>query len=405
MRRCRARTLLPLAGVLLFAGISGCSSASDGSAFVFPGSTGSAQPRLAQGPDGSAVLSWLERDGSEYALQYVTVAASGRISSPVEVARSDQMFVNWADFPSVTPIIDDVWFAHWLKRRPGSGAYDIATAISRDGGRTWSDAEQMNEDSAEAEHGFVSVFEWEGEIAAFWLDGREFANWSFDDPDALLGTSLRLATYDASGSAETRTVIDDMVCDCCQPDVALTALGPIVAYRDRTPEEIRDVVIRRFDGDGWSGPLSLGNEGWFIEGCPVNGPSVAANGNEVAVAWFTAHDGRGHVRLTRSTDAGVSFDPPVEVDGDGSYGQTGIALEDGGRAIVSWWRRSDQGGIDLVMRAYERDGTAGPATVAAHESVGQPVDVPQILPLGNQYLVAWTTFSDGGTVRLNRVEL
>lgn len=383
---------------------AGCSQAPEASAVGFPGAVGSAQPRLTSDIDGAPVLSWLEPDAGERVLKFARFEA-GAFSEPREIVRSDSMFVNWADFPSVTPVTDSVWFAHWLKSRTGSGAYDIATAISTDGGSSWSAAEQMNEDEAEAEHGFVSAFPWDGSIAAFWLDGREFANWSFDDPDALLGTSLRLAWYQGTGSVARREIVDDMVCDCCQPDVAMTTRGPVVAYRDRTAAEIRDVVVRRFVDGAWSEPAALGNEGWHIEGCPVNGPAIAARGDEVAVIWFTAAGGRGRVRFARSDDAGTTFSDVVDVDAKGAYGQPGIVLDDDGRAVLSWWRRADEGGIDLMVRAYDRDDLIDAEIRVAHESVGQPIDVPQLVTSGRRYLAAWTTFDEGGTVRLALLDL
>lgn len=398
----RTRVAAACASIALL--IGSCARDPEVARLEFPGTTGSAQARLGTDLDGTPILSWLEPDGNQRVLRFSRFT-DGAFDAPSEVVRSDRMFVNWADFPSVVPITETVWFAHWLERRPDSGAYDVATVISRDGGSSWSEAEQMNEDEAVAEHGFVDVFDWDGEIAAFWLDGRELANWSFDNPDALLGTSLRLARYDSDGVATSREVVDDLVCDCCQPDVAMTATGPLVAYRDRTEAEIRDVVVRRWVNGAWGAPVNLGNEGWFIEGCPVNGPAIAAHGQDVAVAWFTAAEGRARVRLARSGDAGASFGSPIDVDGEGAYGQADVVLDDDGRAVVSWWRRAAEGGIDLLVRAYDRDGNLDAEINIGHESVGQPVDVPQLIATDGGYLAAWTTFDDGGTVRLARLDL
>jgi hypothetical protein len=392
--------------VATLAAVAGCAPAPEPQAvrLAFPGAAGSAQPRLTQHPDGDPVLSWLEPDGDAHVLRYARYRA-GQLQAPREVARSDRMFVNWADFPSVTPITDDLWFAHWLRLKAGSYTYDIATSISVDGGLSWSAAEQMNEDETEAEHGFVSVFPWDDRIAAFWLDGRELANWSFDEPDALLGVSLRLARYDANGTVTEREVTDELVCDCCQPDVAVAGGIPVVAYRDRTEEEIRDVVVRRFIDGAWSEAVSLGNEQWYLEGCPVNGPAIAARGSELAVAWFTAADNQARVRIAQSHDAGVSFDPVIDADTRGSLGQTGLVVDDDGRALLSWWRRGQMGGIDLMVRAYARDGKPGEEILVAHEDIGQAIDVPQLIAAGKDYLVAWTTLDDEGAVRLASLEL
>ena len=84
---------------------------------------------------------------------------------------------------------------------------------------------QLNDDSAAAEHGFVELFAWNGAIGAFWLDGRQLAEWSFDEPDKLLGTSLRVAELDYSGAVVAREIVDELVCDCCQPEPRDDELG------------------------------------------------------------------------------------------------------------------------------------------------------------------------------------
>jgi hypothetical protein len=312
--------------------------------------------------------------------------------------------VNWADMPSVQPITADVWAAHWLRLRPDSaGAYDVATVVSNDGGATWTPPVQLNDDDAMAEHGFVELFAWNGAIGAFWLDGRQLAEWSFDEPDKLLGTSLRIAELDNSGSVVAREIVDELVCDCCQPDRAMTSLGPVVAYRDRTPEEIRDIVVRRHVDGAWAGAVAAGVDGWHIEGCPVNGPAIAAAGERVAVAWFTAAGGTPRVRFARSGDGAASFEPALELDGAGSFGQVGLVLAADGTAKVTWWRDAAGGGTDLVLRTVASDGTLGERRVLAHSGSAQPVDVPQIAAVGDGLLVAWTSLDDA-TVHVLLVE-
>jgi hypothetical protein len=320
-----------------------------------------------------------------------------------DVLQSERMFVNWADFPSVTPITEDFWFAHWLRKRPDSFAYDVATSLSRDGGLSWTEGEQLNEDETAAEHGFVSVFPWNGRVAAFWLDARELANWSIDAPEALLGVSLRFAGFDGEGAVAERRIVDPLVCDCCQPDVAMTATGPIVVYRDRSEAEIRDVVVRRYREGEWSDAVNLGQEGWYIEGCPVNGPVIAARNVDVVTAWFTAAEGQSRVRFARSVDGGQFFRAAIDVDAGRALGQPAIVLDADGRAVVTWWRRGIEGGIDLMLRSYDREDRPGEPLLIAHEAIGLAVDVPQLSAVGADYLVAWTTLADGGNVRLARL--
>jgi hypothetical protein len=398
---------LRLAAVLAAVALGGCGAKppDDAPAFraravAFPGAAGSAEARLTSGADGKAVLSWLEATDDGAVLRYATFDGSA-FSAPREVVRGDDLMVNWADMPSVQPITADVWAAHWLRLDAEQlGAYHIATAVSNDAGVTWSQPVQLNDDSAPAEHGFVDLFAWNGAIGAFWLDGRQLAEFSFDEPDKLLGTSLRVATLDYSGNVTAREIVDELVCDCCQPHRAMTSSGPVVAYRDRTPDEIRDVVVRRHVDGAWADAVATGSEGWHIEGCPVNGPAIAAAGERVAVAWFTAAGDKPRVRFASSTDGGATFGPAVDLDGAGSFGQAGLVLADDGTAKVSWWRAAQGGGTELVLRAVAPDGSLGDARVLAHSTAVQPVDVPQIVEVGDGVLVAWTTLDGDATVHV-----
>jgi hypothetical protein len=367
-------------------------------AVPFPGAEGSAQPRLTADPEGTPVLSWLEPAGDEHALRYARFESQA-FTAVREVVRGGDFFVNWADLPSVQPVSREVWAAHWLRLQPDQpGPYDIATAVSTDGGRTFGAPMQLNDDDTPAEHGFVQLFPWDDGIGAFWLDGRQLAEFSFDNPDALLGTSLRVARLDRSGAVVAREIVDDLVCDCCQPDMVMLPSGPIVAYRDRTPEEIRDVVVRRYAEAQWQEPIGVGDDLWHIEGCPVNGPQIAAAGQNVAVAWFTAAGDKPRVRLAMSTDGARTFGPAVDVDGAGSFGQVGLVLEDDGTALVTWWRAAAGGGLELALRAVGGDASLGKPLVLAQSRERQPVDVPQLIPADAGLLIAWTSIDDAGTV-------
>ena len=374
-------------------------------AIAFPGGASSAQARFTPAADGTPILSWLEPVGDDaVALRFATYAG-GTFTPPHEVTSGDDLFVNWADLPSVQPITAELWAAHWLKLAPDSaGAYHVATAVSADGGRSWTAPVQLNDDSAAAEHGFVELFAWDDKIAAFWLDGRQLAEWSFDDPDALLGTSLRVAELDPSGAVVAREIVDELVCDCCQPNQAMTSSGPVVAYRDRTPDEIRDIVVRRFAAGRWQEPVAVGADGWHIEGCPVNGPAIAAAGERVGVAWFTAAGDSPRVRFAWSTDGAASFAPALELDGAGSFGQLGLLLEDDGSALATWWRAAPSGGTDLALRTVGVDGALGELRVVAHSTATQPVDVPQIIAAGDDLLVAWTSLDEPATVNVLLVQ-
>jgi hypothetical protein len=86
---------------------------------------------------------------------------------------SDDLFANWADFPSVVAGGDGVLLAHWLRRGKSRHAYDIVLARSADDGQSWTQLGTPHRDGTATEHGFVSIVpEPDGAFALFWLDGR-----------------------------------------------------------------------------------------------------------------------------------------------------------------------------------------------------------------------------------------
>jgi hypothetical protein len=178
-----------------------------------------------------------------------------------------------------------------------------------------------------------------------------------------------------------------------------------LAYRDRTPDELRDIVVRRHAAGGWQAPVRAGADDWYIEGCPVNGPAIAARGERVGVAWFTAAGGTPRVRFAWSDDGAASFEPAIDLDGAGSFGQVGVVLGDDGTALVTWWRAAAGGGTDLALRAVRPDGSLGEVEVIAHSDATQPVDVPQVVAAGDDLLVAWTSLDGDATVHVLLVAL
>ncbi len=360
---------------------------------------GSAEPHLAASGDGTPVLSWLEPAGDGVALRLSRLVGSGW-EPPRTVAHGSDWFVNWADFPSVVPIDDALWAAHWLVKKPGGTyAYDVAIALSEDGGETWSQAITPHTDGTHTEHGFVSLFPWQDGVGALWLDGRNMI-----EDGAGHGTSsrhdgmtLRSAVLSAAGEIDDAQLVDELVCDCCQTDVAIGPLGPIAVYRNRTEDETRDIYVARAVGGRWLPGIAVADDGWEIAGCPVNGPAVAADGDDVAVAWFTAADNRARVRIARSRDGAESFDAPVDVDTDGAIGRVGVLLLPGGDALASWLHRGVEGQAEIRARRVTSNGTAGLAVVIATTSAGRMSGFPQMLKFRDKILFAWTDVADDGT--------
>ena len=81
----------------------------------------------------------------------------------------------------------------------------------------------------------------------------------------------------------------------------------IVAFRDRSEKEIRDIYVSRLENGKWTDGTPLHNDNWEIDACPVNGPMLSARGRQAVVAWFTVKNDQGQAWAAFSGDAGHTW--------------------------------------------------------------------------------------------------
>lgn len=389
----RAVAPLSAAGSLLIA--TGCADAGDSAGadgpespmtpteLAVPAVEGSGEPFLSS--DGDRLwLSWLEPAGEEWALRLAAIDAD--VGEPTTIVQRDDFFVNWADFPSVTALDDGRLAAHWLQRG-GSGTYDYGVRVAwSDDGVEWSEPWTPHEDGTPTEHGFVSTLPQGSDLGLLWLDGRRYV----DGPEGEATGEMTLRYRSAAGptSAGPETVVDGRICDCCQTGSARTTDGWVVVYRDRSEDEIRDIYAARLVDGEWTEGRPVHRDGWHIEGCPVNGPAVAAEGDRVAVGWFTGAADQPRVHLAFSEDQGITFGEPVRIDGGDPVGRVDVVM-DGDGARISWIETVGAS-AELRMRRVTAAGVAEPPVVVSTVSGARAAGFPQMVRHRGDLVFAWT---------------
>ncbi len=369
-----------------------------------PALPGSGEPRLSPGPPGTVAMSWLEpRSGGGHRLRW-SLWSGQRWSRPTTIAEGDSFFVNWADFPSVRWLAGNRWVSHWLWRTAGETyAYEVRLGFSEDDGRTWGKPIVPHRDGTPTEHGFVSLVSDSGNARAVWLDGRHFAG---HDAEAEPGAdmTLRTAVVDRDGTMRDETELDPRTCDCCATAAGISASGLVVAYRDRSVGEIRDIALVRRTDAGWSGPTALNEDGWLIKGCPVNGPALDASGSRVAIAWFTAAAETSRVLTKFSRDGGRTFGPPVRLDSGNPLGRVGVALLPDGGHFATWIEADDAKVRILGRRIGPQGELAAPITIA-RTSAARSSGFPQVVGSGGELFFAWTDAGRVARIRVARLRV
>lgn len=363
-----------------------------------PTGPGAAEPNLFTARDGRVLMSWLEpADSGVHALRLAVLSPDGSWSAPVDVVRRDDLFVNWADFPSVIALEDGRFLAHWLQRNgAGKYAYEVRMAESRDQGATWSASVTPHRAGVEAEHGFVSILPDSASGAVvFFLDGGanilagvETAGGA-EQHEHGVPMSVSANSWDAAMTEATKAVLDTRVCDCCQTASAMTGRGPVVIYRDRTEGEIRDIsIVRRVDGV-WTAPATVHADNWELNACPVNGPAIVASGDEVAVAWFTGARDTAKVQVVLSHDGGATFGTPVRIDEGNPAGRVALQWLNGD-AYVSWLERGTGDSAFVKVRPVTRAGVAGSAMTVTASNGARSSGFPRMTRLNDGLMFAYT---------------
>lgn len=347
----------------------------------------SAEPYLFTDKNGLVYLSWIEKNKDSSLLKF-SVLNNAEWSTPVTIVSGKKWFVNWADYPMIASDGDSNLIAHFLpKSGDGTFAYDVKLVTSQDNGKSWSDPKILHDDGKQAEHGFVSMLPYNGHYFISWLDGRNASmeHGSGHEEGHHGEMTIRAAIVNKQGGKVSEWELDNKVCDCCQTSATHTSNGPIVVYRDRSDEEIRDISIVRFVKGAWTQPKTIFPDQWKITGCPVNGPRADAEGNTLAIAWFSSPDAKARVNIIFSADGGESFDKPIQVDEGNAIGRVDVVMLDEQSAMVSWM----EGATIKAAKVY-KDGRKDSSVNISSTSGSRSSGFPQMTKAGKNIIFAWT---------------
>jgi len=337
------------------------------------------------------ILSWVESNDAGTSLK-IAKRTTSQWTSAMTVAAGEDWFVTDADTPSVLELSNGMLVANWMQSASDQyEASNLRLTYSKDGGKTWAPSVLPHHDGTDTQHAFATLFELPGpNLGVVWLDGRQTIKDREHGP-----MQLRYTTYDAQFKQQPEVAIDTKVCDCCTTSIATTPEGPIVAFRNRTDAEVRDIYVSRFVAGKWTEGTVVHNDAWTIHACPVNGPAVSAHGRDLAVAWFTAKGEEGHAFVAFSADAGRTFGQPIRLDDATSTGAVGVEMLDDGSAVATWMEFADKRS-QFRVRRVERSGAKSAAITVAGDSGARVKGVPRLARYADQLVFAWAETPERG---------
>tara|TARA_B100000927_G_scaffold131023_1_gene105440 strand:+ start:1352 stop:2527 length:1176 start_codon:yes stop_codon:yes gene_type:complete len=338
------------------------------------------------------VLSWIERNtDGEARLQMATWNGS-EFDEIRLIAKSKGMFANWADIPSLVEAPSGDLYAHWLNRISNETyAYGIQIERSIDHGKSWQSLGWLHNDTSATEHGFVSLIPENRHVRAFWLDGRQMKK-----PTGKM--MLRTAILDAN-EIKSENMLDDDVCTCCPTGAIQLPSGSAVVYRDRLPQEIRDISLVHLKNNAWSKPSRIEKDNWVMPGCPVNGPSIATNGNIIAVSRFTVIKNKAKIILRLFKDGQTASGKEITLDENIPVGRcTTVCSKD---AVYNIWIGVDKKQTVLRMAEVSLSGKIKRKITLVPIDKDRSSGMPRAI-FSNNYL--WVSWTGSNQVRLGRLK-
>jgi len=351
-----------------------------------------AQPNLVSS-NGSLTLSWISSKEENKASLNYSRYMEGRWIKPQVIASGSDWFINWADFPAHAINQDLIITSHLKKSASGKYTYDVVLNLQKLSGEKIKEDFLLNTDGVKAEHGFVSIIA--NNKKGFFitcLDGRNTIEKKLDGDHKPM--TIRFAEITDKGDVIKESELDASTCDCCQTSIAITNDGPIVVYRDRGEKEVRDIYSVKNINGTWEEPNVVHDDGWIINGCPVNGPKVAVNSKDLAIAWFTVSNDNPLVNVSFSKNNGNSFGAPVKVNDHDAIGRVDVSFLNDKEVIVSYMEVDDIGTYLRIKKVSFDGKISEPITISKIDG-GRNTGVPQLEIIDSEIFIVWTIFIDG----------
>ncbi len=304
-------------------------------------------------------------------------------------------------------------------------------ARSLDSGETFEPAVTLHSPDLPGDRGWHSLsVSPSGSVHAVWLDYRPLGGKksvgsllenviSRLEPRVLAHThgaamGLYHLAWDGGAPAEGKRLFEP-VCECCKTAMAIGGDGTVyAAWRHIYKDNYRDIAFAasRDGGESFGSAVRVNEDGWQIDGCPDDGPSMVVDAeSRVHLIWPTLIQEKMDMGIFHASTAdGATFSKraalPTAGGMDPSHPQ--MALDQSGNLVAVWDEVVEKNRRVVMTRAVP----AGDGTLFWSEPLfldegaeGVSGSYPVPAAAGNGVLVAWTSQTgDESVIRIRRVQ-
>ena len=322
-----------------------------------------AEPATTAAPDGTFYVAWVNHEAKQADVMVAHFNPNGAMQgSPVRVNRQPGTATAWrGDQPSVAVAPDGTLYVLWTLRVNAGEKHhgtDVYLSSSTDGGKSFATETKVNDDKVPGPHGMHSLaVAKDGRVYASWLDERNVhkpkpsAKADGHHMESNRDVYVSYSTDGGRSFSKNQKVAAD-ACPCCKTSLAVAADGTLyVGWRQVLPGNFRHIAVASStDGaTSFSKPVIVSDDRWFLQGCPVSGPSLSVDraSAKLKVVWYAAGEsGAPGVYFAESTDKGHSFSPRQLLSQETIRGTP--SLTTGNDKAVAFWQTADA--LETKMR-------------------------------------------------------
>lgn len=244
---------------------------------------------------GLPVVSWCETNQDNIKTFYLAYfdGEHQTFLDPYPVPLEQQANLHEEGMPKIAVKMDGTLVAVYETSAPtkeNNFAGNIKYLSSSNKGKSWSSPQYLHADTTPGKsHSFASIGRLsDGEIGACWLDVAL--------GNGKGGRPVKFAKTIGNKGFANEIIVDTAACQCCRTAISSDDLGNIsILFRDILSDSIRDMSVATSvnNGNSFNSAVPFTNDGWVVNGCPHNGPSVVNEGGNTYATWFTGGSRNG----------------------------------------------------------------------------------------------------------------